>query len=84
MKVDDVDLIFVAGYLIGEEAMEECDDDWDQVDSHLIDEYNVSLNDLEKLLGKLVPKITFGVSPLTGNEYKGFAHNGGWLMKVEA
>lgn len=55
------------------EDYEEADDCTEQIENILIDELNIDLDTLEKIVSKLLPLIDIGKSPLTGNMYKGFS-----------
>lgn len=55
------------------EDYEEADDCTEQIENILIDEMNIDLDTLERIVRKLLPLIEIGKSPLTGIAYKGFS-----------
>lgn len=55
------------------EDYEEADDCTEQIENILIDEMNIDLETLERIVSKLLPLIEIGKSPLTGIAYKGFS-----------
>ena len=55
------------------EDYEEADDCTEQIENILIDEMNIDLDTLERIVSKLLPFIEVGKSPLTGIVYKGFS-----------
>lgn len=59
------------------------DFDYDQVEELLYDKYSIDMEPFNKLVGELVNLINVGESPLTKKIYKGFGHDGFWLVKKE-
>jgi len=60
------------------------DEDFDELVENLLYE-RFGVHDMEsftKLLGALVPLIEIAESPLTHTLFKGFAHQGCWLLKI--
>lgn len=55
------------------EDYEESNDCTEQIENILIDEMNIDLETLERIVSKLLPLIEIGKSPLTGIAYKGFS-----------
>ena len=55
------------------EDYEEADDCTEQIENILIEEMNIDLDTLERIVSKLLPLIEIGKSPLTGIAYKGFS-----------
>lgn len=55
------------------EDYEEADDCTEQIENILIEEMNIDLETLERIVSKLLPLIEIGKSPLTGIAYKGFS-----------
>ena len=55
------------------EDYEEADDCTEQIENILIEEMNIDLDTLERIVSKLLPLIEMGKSPLTGIAYKGFS-----------
>lgn len=55
------------------EDYEEADNCTEQIENILIDEMNIDLETLERIVSKLLPLIEIGKSPLTGITYKGFS-----------
>ena len=55
------------------EDYEEADNCTEQIENILIDEMNIDLETLERIVSKLLPLIEIGKSPLTGIAYKGFS-----------
>ena len=45
--------------------------------------YEITIEDFEKLINKLIPLATLGKNPLTEKIYQGFGVNGHWLIKKE-
>jgi len=55
------------------EDYEESNECTEQIENILIDEMNIDLDTLERIVSKLLPFIEVGKSPLTGIVYKGFS-----------
>ena len=55
------------------EDYEESNECTEQIENILIDEMNIDLDTLERIVSKLLPFIEGGKSPLTGIVYKGFS-----------
>lgn len=55
------------------EDYDESDECTEQIENILIEEMNIDLDTLEKIVSKLLPLIEIGESPLTENMYKGFS-----------
>ena len=74
-KEKRIDLEEVACAVLGleYEDYEEADDCTEQIENILIDEMNIDLETLERIVSKLLPLIEIGKSPLTGIAYKGFS-----------
>ncbi len=70
-----IDIEEVACAILGleYEDYEEADDCTEQIENILIDEMNIDLETLERIVSKLLPLIEIGKSPLTGIAYKGFS-----------
>jgi len=64
----------------------EFDKNWDQIDSMLLEQYGINLDNFENLVELLLPMIEIASSPLTQTTYKGFLDTDTmtWLMKVRA
>ena len=62
------------------EDYEESNECTEQIENILIDEMNIDLDTLERIVSKLLPFIEVGKSPLTGIVYKGFSRE--FIMKV--
>ncbi|WP_454944810.1 MULTISPECIES: hypothetical protein [Capnocytophaga] len=74
-KEKRIDIEEVACAVLGleYEDYEEADDCTEQIENILIDEMNIDLETLERIVSKLLPLIEIGKSPLTGIAYKGFS-----------
>ncbi len=70
-----IDIEEVACTILGleYEDYEEADDCTEQIENILIEEMNIDLDTLERIVSKLLPLIEIGKSPLTGIAYKGFS-----------
>ena len=55
------------------EDYEESNECTEQIENILIDEMNIDLDTLERIVSNLLPFIEVGKSPLTGIVYKGFS-----------
>lgn len=58
------------------------DQDIEQMEEKLDEEFGIDLNTLAEIATKLLPLCAEGVSPLTGNAYRGFARGNGFIAKV--
>ena len=74
-KEKRIDIEEVACAVLGleYEDYEEADDCTEQIENILMDEMNIDLDTLERIVRKLLPLIEIGKSPLTGIAYKGFS-----------
>lgn len=60
--------------------------DFDVLEESLWDEFGIELDAFQKIVGKLLPLIDVGKSPITGQIFKGFSDTsngyGLWLVKT--
>ena len=83
--MDLLEIIELACAMTGRDADKiETASDEIALEETLAQRFNIDFNDLVKIAEKLLPLCTQGTSPLTGNNYRGFAKDGAWLAKVHA
>lgn len=57
------------------------DEDDDDIESLIFEKFNCDLESFHLIVDKLFPLICIGMSPLTGEWYKGFAAECMWIVK---
>lgn len=55
----------------------------DEVEDKCIQKYGLDFEELATLIEDLLPYCAEGRSPLTDTRYRGFAHNGAFIIKQE-
>ena len=85
VKVDFWEMEELACKILGLDY-DEIDGDTGKIEEAMFDQLNMELEMFEAVLGRLMPLIDKGESPLTKKVYKGFAdvENQVWLLKIEA
>lgn len=82
-QIESLDLEELAAHLCG--LQDKDDYDISDLDDGLMEKYDISFEQFEKLMRVLWPMVDLGVSPLTNSVFIGFTHkegaNGMWLAK---
>ena len=56
--------------------------DSDTIEQELCDKFEISFESFQKLIKVLAPMTPAAVSPLTGEAFSGFAHDGAFIVRV--
>ena len=58
--------------------------DYDQIESRLIDTFEIDFDNFQKIINRLLPLILVSKSPISNEYFKGFAsiERGIWLVKM--